>query len=192
MVLRILDLEPNDVQALAVVTSAEHLERNPQAVAQAATLAEKGLRALANWKRPEGVSENDFKKMSAQMAQIFYSAAGAGALQSKDYVHAREYLSKSIQLDSSNFRELYALGTADLEMDPIDANGFWYIAKAINMAEDQNDEGRRITMEFYAKGKYTKYHGSEEGWDSIVSQAQNQSAPPADFAKSVKPGPPAH
>ncbi|HEY6252978.1 MAG TPA: hypothetical protein VI685_23720, partial [Candidatus Angelobacter sp.] len=58
-------------------------------------------------------------------------------------------------------------------------NGFWYIAKAMNLAQAQGNNDASQGMETYARDKYRSYHGSEEGWSQIVRRAASESAPPA-------------
>src|SRR5207302_9021351 len=76
------------------------------------------------------------------------------------------------------------LSIALLEGNPIDLNGFWYAAKAINLAGKDADTIQRITG--YAKAKYKNYTGNYEGWDQMVAAAATQTAPPTNIAASIK------
>ena len=69
----------------------------------------------------------------------------------------------------------------------MDIDGFWYLAKAFNLAHG-NAAGQK-NIQDYAKAKYKRYHGGEDGWNQIVSAAASQAAPPAGFAQSIKPKP---
>ncbi|HEV3316087.1 MAG TPA: hypothetical protein VG488_03915 [Candidatus Angelobacter sp.] len=183
----ILKDNPNDVQSLAIVTAIARSKGTPQTAAEARATAEKGLQALATWKKPEGTSDADFEKAKTQMADIFNGAAGFGALQAKDYATAKSYYMKSLQIDPNNLQDVYQLSIADLESNPMDLNGFWYAAKAINLAG--NNAATVQSIATYAKAKYKKYHGSYDGWDQIVAAAATQTAPPPNFAASIKPAP---
>ena len=44
-------------------------------------------------------------------------------------------------------------------------------------------------MKTYAQAKYKRFHGGDDGWDSIVTAAASQSSPPKGFAASIKPAP---
>jgi hypothetical protein len=44
-------------------------------------------------------------------------------------------------------------------------------------------------MESYCKPKYAAYHGSDNGWDAIVSAGATQAALPPDFAKGITQAP---
>src|SRR5258708_33292628 len=85
---RILKLDPGSVRALAIVTflnRALAAQGDTKAAADARGDAEKGLKALAAWQKPEGVSDADFEKLRKQMAAIFHGAAGVGACEGKEY-----------------------------------------------------------------------------------------------------------
>src|SRR5713226_6416423 len=125
---QILELKPDNVRALAILAFLKRSQATPQSVGEARVIAQKGQRALLAWTRPEEISEADFKKLRNQMADIFYGAIAFAALQDKNYPEA-------IAIDSSNLQDVFQLGIAALEMDPMDVNGFWYLAKAINLAQ---------------------------------------------------------
>jgi hypothetical protein len=80
--LRILELIPNDVRVLAIVTVLEssraHTLRDPeearQLEQQVRSFAEKGLEALKVWQRPEGMNDGQFQKLHDQMQTIFSNA----------------------------------------------------------------------------------------------------------------------
>ena len=184
----ILKDNPNDVQSLALITAIGRNRGTAQSAAEARAQAEKGLQLLPTWKKPEGTSDADFEKVRNQMTIVFNGAAGFGALQVKDYATARNYYMKtiqSVQLDANNVQDVYQLSIADLELNPVDVDGFWYAAKAMNLAGSNVAAANSISA--YAKAKYRNYHGSYDGWDQIVAAASSQNAPPTGF--SVKPAP---
>jgi len=185
---RILKLDPGNVRALAIVTflnRALAAQGDTKAAADARGDAEKGLKALAAWQKPEGVSDADFEKLRKQMAAIFHGAAGFAALQAKDYPAARDHYMKAIENDPNNLQDVYQLAVAQLEMKPLDPNGFWYVAKAFQLA--QGNAAAQKSIADYGKAKYRRYHGGEDGWDQLVVATATQPVPPADFA--IKPAP---
>lgn len=177
---KILQISPNNVRALAIVTFIERATAStPDKAAKVRQDGEKGLAALATWTKPADMSDADFAKLRDQMTAIFAGAAGFGALQAKDYAAARDFYLKSVKIDPNNLQDVYQLGIAGLEMNPLDKLGFWYIAKAYNLA--QGNAAGQQSIGAYGKAKYRKYHGSNDGWDQIVTAAAAQSAPPAGF-----------
>lgn len=194
---RILEISPNNVRALAIVTFIERIQATQaQTPQQAAALAQKarvdgerGLQSIPTWQKPEGMSDADFEKLKNQMTEIFAGAAGFGALQAKDYAAAKAAYLKSVQIDPSNLQDIYQLGIASLESSPLDVNGFWYIAKAMSLAQAQNNPQAVQGIERYGKAKYHKYHGADDGWPQVVAAGAQGTAPPANFAASIKPAP---
>jgi tetratricopeptide (TPR) repeat protein len=187
---RILDLNPQNVRALAILTFIARYQAaqgNADATARLKGLSERGIQALPQWQKPEGMSDADFSKLKNQMGEIFYGTGGFAALQQKDYASARSAYLKAVEMDPANMQDVYQLGVAELEMNPLDPNGFWYIAKAVNLA--QGNPQAQQAIKTYGSGKYRRYHGTNDGWDQIVAQASSQTAPPANFASSISVAP---
>jgi len=187
----ILQENPNHIRARAIITAFDRVEASSpngsQALKEACDDSQKGLQALATWPKQEGMSDADFEKLKTQMADIFNGAAGFCALQSKDYATAKNYYTKAVQLDPTNLQDMFQLGVADLEGNPIDLNGFWYAAKAISLAGNNAETVKGISD--YAKAKYKNYTGNYEGWDQLVADAATQTAPPANLTASIKAKP---
>lgn len=185
---RILQMNPNNVRALAIVTFIGRGQASmgkTQDLAATCSGAEKGIQEIPRWPKPEGTTDADYQKLKTSMTGIFEGTAGFCALQNKNYAAARDHYMKSIQIDPNNMTDIYQLGVADLEMNPIDKNGFWYIAKAYNLAP--SPQAKQAIMN-YGKAKYHKFHGGDDGWDQIVAEAATQTAPGPDIA-AIKPAP---
>jgi len=182
---RLLAIDHNNVHALATITRlrrAEAAKGNTQALAELQTDAGRGLVALPGWPKPQGVSSTDFGRQRDQFTAIFEGGLGFVAFAGKDYPGARGHYLKSVHADPSNAQDVYQLAVAQLQLDPIDTTGFWYMAKAWNLAGAQKNFAAQQTIETYAKAKYFSYHGSAEGWDAILENARINSAPPANFS----------
>lgn len=188
----ILKLSPDNVRALAIVT---YLQRHRATKGDKGALkevggnAEHGLKALEAWTAPDGMPDGDFKKLHDQMADIFNGAAGFAALKAKDYATARGYYLKSVAIDPANLQDVYQLAIADLQASPLEVDGFWYIAKAINLAGAQKDEKAQENITNYGQAKYARYHGGNDGWDELVAAVASQTAPPDGFAATIKRAP---
>jgi len=184
---RILDLHPHNVRALAVLT---YILRSGNDATQACPFAQNGLQTLSAAEQSESLSEADFRKFRAQMAEIFYGALGACALEKKDYGTATNYYLRALQINPNNLQNVYQLAIADLETNPIEVNGLWYIARAVNLAKIQGNPQAGEDMETYGKEKYRKYHGGEDGWDQLVAKAAKETSPPTDGSRlGVTPTP---
>lgn len=188
---RILALEPKNIRALAVLTAIDRSQAtqgNVQSLSQLSDLSTRGLQALPQWQNSDGLSDADFTKLTQQMAEIFNGAAGFAALQKKNYAAARDFYLKSVAIDPNNLQDVYQLSIAELEMSPLDSQGFWYVARASNLAKGNDAAVKAISS--YGSAKYRRYHGSVDGWDPIVAAAANQQAPPDGFSVTAAPTPP--
>jgi tetratricopeptide (TPR) repeat protein len=186
----ILQENPSHLRARAIATAFERVAAtggDKQALTEACDDSQKGVQALSTWQKPEGMSDTDFERDKTQMAGIFNGTAGFCALQNKDYATAKNYYQKAVELDPKNMQDMFQLAVADLELNPIDLNGFWYAAKAINLAGNNAETVKGISD--YAKAKYRNYTGSHDGWDQLVAGAATQTAPPASLTASIKAKP---
>jgi hypothetical protein len=185
---KVLQLNPNNVRALAFVTFIERATANtPEKAAKARQDGEKGLQALTSWAKPAELSDPDFAKLKDQMTAIFAGAAGFGALQAKDYAAARTFYLQSVKIEPTNLQDVYQLGIAFLESNPLDKAGFWYIAKAYHLA--QGNAAAQKSIGDYGKSKYRKYHGSNDGWDQFLAGVASESAPGSEAAIAAAPSP---
>lgn len=184
---RLLKSEPDNMQGLAIMAYIKMNQDTAAAAAEGKAYAERGLELLARWHGVPGMPPAQFKTMRAQTAAIFYGAIGVADLFAKDYAGARAALLRAEPAEVNGFADPYRLAVAELEPTPPDPKGFWYVAKSIDMARRQ-DPGVAPKIEAYGKAKYTRYHGSEDGWDALVAAAAKEKSPPRNF--TVKPGAP--
>jgi len=192
---RILQVNPNNIRALALLAytsraAAEAGQAPQQNASDASKYGQRGLQALGAMTKPEGMSDTDFEKFKVQVAIIFNGSAGFGALQNKDLPDAQKYLQTAVDLeikqnpnDPNILRDIYPLALAYLEAKPINPAGLWWIARAAALS---NNNPQIVK---YGQFKYTKYHGSADGWDQLLAQAKANPAPPADFAVAPAPSP---
>jgi tetratricopeptide (TPR) repeat protein len=186
----LLKVQPDNVRALAILTYLRRgraTQGDGQALTDMLAGAKLGLRTLPLWPKPAEVTDEAFLAMRKQMTSIFAGAVGFATLQAKDYAKARAYYLMAVGADPNNLQDVYQLAIADLQADPIDVDGLWYIAKATMLAQGNDAARERIVA--YGKARYKKYHGSDAGWDELVAQVPAQLAPPPDFARSIKPAP---
>src|SRR5258708_4841165 len=102
MAKRLLGVNPNNVNALAIVTAVDRAlatDGKPDALKEGCASAQTGLQQLPNWAKPEGASDADFAKLRSQMSNILNGMAGFSALQAKDYPGPVKSLPKPYPLD---------------------------------------------------------------------------------------------
>jgi hypothetical protein len=185
-----------NVRALAIVVA---LDRVSAAQGDSSALDELcldstgGMREISMWQKPTNMTDADFALLHKQMDLIFNGAAGYCALQQSNYSQARDWFMRAYQIDATNLQNIYQLAISDLEMTPPDANGFWFCAKAMQLARKSTLTNSAGGMESYCKPKYAAYHGSDQGWDAILSASATQATLLSDFAKGITqvPAPPA-
>ncbi len=150
---------------------------------------QKGLAALQNMTKPDGMSDADFTKFHNETSAIFDGAVGFAALQAKDFATAQKDLREAVSEESQpSIADVYPLATADLEAKPMNPEGFWFIVKASQMAQGA---GQQQILD-YGRKKYIRYHGKEDGWTDVVNQAKASQSimPPAGFTVAAAPPPP--
>lgn len=193
---QILQLNPNDIQALTVET----VFRAQQAAAltdpaakqsamdQAASYAQKGIDAT----KPDSMSQADFDKAKSVATPTFYSTIGNDALQKKDYPSAIAAFKSelaavpvaSTTTPGTALQDTYYLGQAYFASTPPDyIDCAFYATRAASYAPAQFAS----QMQPLATFCYKKYHGKADGYDAVVTAAKANLNPPSDF--KITPAP---
>ena len=181
----VLQSNPNNIRALALLAynyRALASQGGPQMadnLAKAKQYGQQGLQALQNMKKPDGTSDVDFTKLHNETGAIFDGAVGFAALQAKDFPTAQKDMQEAVSWESQpNIADIYPLATADLEANPINPEGFWFLVKAAMLAQPRV-QGQLLD---YGRKKYIFYHGSDQGWTDLMKNAnasQDVLPPPA-------------
>jgi hypothetical protein len=181
---KLLQVNPCNIRALAFIAytkraQAEAGQNAQQNLTEGGQTGEKGLQCLQTAPKPDGMKDEDFTKLKAQTSIIFNGTAGMNALQSKDYAKAQQFLRASVEAEPTNLRDVYPLALAYLTPGPTekDVDGLFFIARAANLAQGAGKD----QIAKFGKSKYKNYHGSEEGWNELLTQAATTTLPPAGF-----------
>lgn len=188
LVARLLQVDPDNVRALANRAYVGRLKASggdAPALAAAVTASERGLAVMAKWQKPALLDDAGFAQLKEQMAGVFNGVLGFAALQAKDYDKARDYYRLAVAADPTNLQDVYQYSVVQLEGSPVDALGFWYGARAIAIARAAKNDSAAQDIDRYVRSRYSVYRGGDEGWDGIVTRVANESAPPANFKKSI-------
>jgi len=185
---RLLQVNPCNLRALAVTAftkraQAEAGQNAQQNLADAGQAGEKGLQCLQTAPPPPDMKPEDYEKLKKQTSIIFNGAAGMNALQNKDYAKAQPFLRGSVEGDPTNLRDVYPLALAYLTPGPAenDVDGLFFIARAANLASGAGKD--QITK--FGKSKYTKYHGSDEGWSDLLAKTAATTLPTPDITSKI-------
>ncbi len=182
---RLLQANPTNVRALAWLAYTNRASQNWAAAKDNAT---KGLQALPQMTKPDGLAQADFDKQKMQLGGLLNSVAGFSSLQLKDFAGAQKYLHAAVEANPTSLEDVYPLAIAYLTATPPDTvNGLFFIARAASLAQGAGQT--QITN--YGLSVYKKYHGSDQGWDAVLASAKANPLPPADFTvqKYVPPTP---
>ncbi len=192
---RVLQANPNNVRALALLaynSRAAASQGGPQMqqnLQQADQYGQRGLQALQNMTKPEGMSDADFVKLHNNFTAIFDGAVAFAALQKKDFALAQKDYREAVGDEAQpDVVDVYQLATADLEAKPMNPEGFWFVIKASQLAQGP---GQQQILD-YGRKKYIRYHGKEDGWTDLVNQAKASQSimPPSGFTVAAAPPPP--
>ncbi|HMK31210.1 MAG TPA: hypothetical protein VK473_16120 [Terriglobales bacterium] len=188
---RVLQANPNNVTALALLSYTDRLQAQSgapnaaQLLADANKYGQRGLEALNTYPKPENLSDADFAKLKTQLSGIFSASVGINALQTKDYATAQKSLAVAAQANPADFSVVYPLALAQLQAPQPDyVNGLWSAARAATIAPTPQ---LKQQISEYGRRMYMKYHGGDDGWTDVLAAAQANPTPPANFA--IKPAP---
>jgi tetratricopeptide (TPR) repeat protein len=190
MARQVIVVNPDNVDMLAIVCGSDRhnaAQGSADAIKAAGEDCAKGLQALSKWQKPDDMIDEQFKLERDKKSQIFNGGLGFAALQRKDYTAAREFYLKALQVDTYDINNNYQLAITDFSMEPMDPNGLWYAVRASNQMTGLGNPGADKVLAF-AKDKYVKYHGSEDGWFQFLAAVASQTAPPNPLG--VKPASP--
>jgi tetratricopeptide (TPR) repeat protein len=157
--------------------------------------AHHGLDVLQKLKKPDKVTDEQFKQYVNPKRALFNSAVGFVALQRKDYANAITALKTANGDNPSDVYAFYRLGLAYLYSAPPDNDhAIWYIARAVSLAQASKDpsikaQGDEISK--FLKRAYVNYHGTDTGLSDIIAQTAASVDPPEGF-KITKAEAPAH
>jgi tetratricopeptide (TPR) repeat protein len=183
---RLLEVSPNNLRGLAVMAynkrqAALAGQDTAKNAADAEDMGQRGLKTLSTAAKPEGMSDADWDKLKRQYGLVFNAAIGFGELQKKNWPEAAKYLQQTVQADPTQFYDVYYLGVAYLQQNPINPLGLFYVARAVNLSSSNADVVK------FGKYYYGKYHGSMDGWDALVTRAKDTLLPPEGF--TIAPAP---
>jgi hypothetical protein len=181
---KVLSANPCNLRALALLAyTKQAMATAGQNAAQnwvdAGQNGEKGLQCLPTAVKPDGTPAADWDKLKSQTTTIFNGAAGLAAYQVKNYPKAETYLRAAVESDPNNLLDVYDLALAYLAAGPgeKDVDGLFFIARASSLAQGAGKD----QIAKFGKSKYTKYHGSEEGWTDVLAKTATTPLPPPDF-----------
>jgi hypothetical protein len=203
---RLLKLDPNNLKAMfliafiekqqasaAAATKPPDTAKQAQLLDDAAAIAQKGLTAT----KPADVKDDDFKKQKDSADQLFHSVIADDDLYSKKDPKAAiaEFRTELEEVAKSNpdatksgpaLNDTLFLGQTYAQLSPPDmVNAVWFLARA----EDFAPANYKPVIDKQARYWYKRFHGKEDGFDTVLAAAQTSVFPPADFKIDPAPTP---
>jgi hypothetical protein len=185
---RLLQTDPDNVRALAnraYSGRARAMAGEEAALAPAVAAAQRGISVMVKWQKPASMSDAEFSTLKMQVLAVFDGTLAYAALQAKDYLTARKHFLAAVAVED-NLQDCYQLSVALLEGQPPDPQGFWYALRAASLARAAKNDATAEGIEKYTRSWYLHYHGSDEGWDRLVSRvASGERRPPNDLGSTI-------
>ena len=192
----VLQVSPGDFTALtfeSVLRSQTAQNASDPATRQSGldSAADYATKALAASK-PASMDQATYDKQKAALTPTFYSTIGGAALAKKDYagaITAYKTELSSVPVEQTTqpgtaLQDTYFLGQAYYASTPPDyVNCTFYTTRAATYAPAQF----KTQFQPLASYCYKKYHGTNDGYDAVVTAAKASVNPPDGF--SITPAP---
>lgn len=182
---QLLSVAPDNPLAAAVIigNSLNISSENP------VSRAKRTLPALERFDRPEGLSHDDFTAMKDFATATLNGVVGYSYFEQKDFVSARPYLRKAVELNPRNAQYTYTLALSDLQgPNPDQAEGYKMLARSVNLTKG-TAAGERLAA--FARQNFQQAGGSSENWDKYLAATVMPAAPaveaPVVSASATKP-----
>lgn len=131
-----------------------------------------GLKTLEEVKKPDNVSEDEFKKQKQQPTVLFHYTAANAAMNMKDYATAVASFKAVLAMDPDDLSTNYNLGRAFLAMTPPQQmDAFWYFAKSVTSKKATQAQADKVKK--YLKGLIANYQGGNV-CDSLTDGQLNE------------------
>jgi tetratricopeptide (TPR) repeat protein len=149
---------------------------NPAAQAAGAAKAREactaGLKALDEVKKPDSVTDDDFKKQKQQPTILFHFTCAKAAEAAKDFAAAVGSYKSILALTPDDLSTNYNLGKAYMAMTPPQQmDAFWYFAKAVTSKSATQAQSNQVKK--YLRSLIANYQGGNV-CDSLVDGEMNE------------------
>lgn len=129
-------------------------------------LAGEGVAGFRRLLKPAGMRNEEFIRLQRHVLSTLEGEAGLGYLEQKDYPTAQQYLRQAVTGAPNNGRYVYGLALAMLGQNPPQNEGYWYLARAVNLSR-RTPQGAAIAE--FARRQYVGAGGSEDNWERFLA-----------------------
>lgn len=157
-------------RALAYATLKPDAQAAGAAKAREACTA--GLKALDEVKKPDNLTDDDFKKQKLQPTILFHFTCATAAMAAKDFPGAVESYKAILSLNPDDLSTNYNLGKVYLAMTPPQQmDAFWYFARAVTSKSATQAQSNQVKK--YLRGQIANYQGGNV-CDSLTDGELNE------------------
>ncbi len=142
--------------------------KTPEALAKTHDAASEGLKTLAQWQKPEQMTDDQYAAQKKSIGLLFNSVAGLSASQMRNYKAASASYRAALVLDPDDALTHYRLGVALLQDTPAMVNeGVWQLARSIAMKAPGEQQIRS-----YLRSQVLNYQ--QVGCERLVDEEINE------------------
>ena len=157
-------------RALAYATLKPEAQAAGAAKAREACTA--GLKALDEVKKPDNVTDDDFKKQKQQPTILFHFTCASAAMAAKDSPAAVQSYKSILALNPDDLSTNYNLGKAYMAMTPPQwMDAFWYFARAVTSKSATQAQSGQVKK--YLRSQMANYQGGNV-CDSLIDGELNE------------------
>src|SRR5215467_9639228 len=140
--------------------------------AKAREAAQAGLKALDEVKKPDALSDDDFKKQKLQPTILFHFTCATAAMAAKDFPGAVQCYKAILALNPDDLSTNYNLGKAYMAMTPPQwMDAFWYLGRAVTSKGATQAQSSQVKK--YLRAQMANYQGGNV-CDSLVDGELNE------------------
>ncbi len=132
-------------------------------------MATHGLSEYGRLQKPVGMAREEYYRLQLRILSTLDGEAGFGYLGQKNYATAQQYLQQAVATVPNNGRYVYGLALAMLKQKPPQNQGYWYLARAVNLSRGTPQESQ---IAEFARAQYVGAGGSDSNWDRFLIAAR--------------------
>ena len=147
-------------------------------------MASEGVAAFRRLPKPEGMRNEEFIRLQRHVLSTLEGETGLGYLERKDYATAQQYLRQAVTGAPNSGRYVYGLALAKLRQNPPQSDGYWYLARAVNLSR-RTPQG--VAIAEFARRQYVGAGGSDNNWDRFLAVTAASTFATADAGRARAP-----
>ena len=147
-------------------------------------MASEGVAGFRRLPKPEGMRNEEFVRLQRHVLSTLEGEAGLSYLERKDYATAQQYLRQAVTGAPNSGRYVYGLALAMLRQNPPQNEGYWYLARAVNLSR-RTPQGAAIAE--FARRQYVGAGGSDNNWDRFLAVTAASTFATADAGRASAP-----